>query len=368
MEKANVIIVGGGVVGCALAAELAPRVPDIFVLEAMPHVGMMTSSRNSGVIHSGLYYPPGSLKAHHCVEGNRLTYNFCAAHGVPHRRTGKVIVATTTREEVELAALLARGRENGVEGLEMIPAAALHKREPHVAGRAALLVASAGLVESEQMVKTFAAAAANHGAYIATGAALESAEPSPAGVRVKAGPAGELETRVLVNAAGLFADEVAALFGSRNYRIYPCRGEYWEVAAAKTHLINSLVYPAPDPSGLSLGVHLTRTLWGTLLVGPNARYVERKDDYESDLEPREAFCERARRLLPQLAPEDLKPAYTGIRAKLVPPGQRGMADFIVTRDLAWPHVIHLVGIESPGLTAAASLARHVAELVMETLT
>ena len=367
MERANVVIIGGGIVGCAIAAELAARTSDVFVLEQMPRVGMATSTRNSGVIHSGIYYAPGSLKARHCVEGNRLTYEFCAAHDVPHKRSGKLVVATTPEEEHELEQLLARGRQNGVEALEIISADELRKREPHVAGRAALWVPSTGKVESEGLVKAFAALAAQRGAYIATDARLESVDPRPGSVRAVATNVGEIEARVSINAAGLFADEVAALFGNRSYKIYPCRGEYWEVTGPKASWVNGLVYPAPDPTGLSLGVHLTRTLWGTLLLGPNARYVTDKNDYEHDLEPRESFCARAQKLLPQLQPEDLRPGYSGLRAKLAPPGHHGIVDFIVERDPAFPHVIHLVGIESPGLTAAPSLARQVAQLVGETL-
>lgn len=367
MERANVVIVGGGVVGCAAAAELAPRVSDVFLLEALPRVGLVTSSRNSGVIHSGIYYAPSSLKARHCVEGNRLTYEFCAAHGVPHQRTGKFVVATTAEEERELHALLARGRENGVSGLELVTATELRRHEPHVAGRAALRVPSTGLLVSEDLVKAYSAAAQRHGAHIATDAPLGSVEPAAACIRVRAGQAGELETRVLVNAAGLHADEVAALFGFTRYKIHPCRGEYWEVAPAKAHLVNALVYPTPDPTGLSLGVHLTKTLWGTLLLGPNARYVADKDDYERDLEPRETFCTRVQKLLPQLRPDDLRPAYSGLRAKLTPPGQHGAEDFVVTRDPSYPRVIHLIGIDSPGLTSAPALAKRVAQLVLETL-
>jgi L-2-hydroxyglutarate oxidase LhgO len=368
MERANVVIVGGGIVGCAIAAELAARTSDVFVLEQMPRVGMAASTRNSGVIHSGIYYPPGSLKARHCVEGNRLTYEFCAAHDVPHKRPGKLVVATSPEEEAQFQQLLERGRENGVEGLEMISAAQLRQREPRVAGRAALWVPSAGLVESERLVKAFAALAVQRGAYIATEARLERIEPRANSVRAAATNVGDIEAGVVVNAAGLFADEVAALFGNRSYKIHPCRGEYWEVVGEKASWVNGLVYPAPDPSGLSLGVHLTKTLGGTLLLGPNARYVADKNDYEHNLEPRESFCARAQKLLPLLQPEDLRPGYSGIRAKLAPPGHHGLLDFVVERDPQFPHVIHLVGIESPGLTAAASLARHVAGLVLETLT
>jgi glycerol-3-phosphate dehydrogenase len=366
-DRADVIIVGGGVIGCAIAAELADHYPDVFLLEALPKLGMLTSTRNSGVIHSGLYYPPGSLKARHCVEGNRLLYEFCAAHEVPCRPTGKLIVATTPEEESQLDALIARGRENGVEGLEMLSAAAVARREPQIKAKAGLRVPSAGLVESEGLVKALAAQAARKGAHIATSARMETLEPSQSAIRVKAGQAGDIETRVLVNAAGLYADEVAALCGNSSYRIYPCRGEYWEVAAQDVMLAHDLIYPAPDPTGLYLGVHLTRTLAGTLLAGPNARYIERKDDYEKGLEPREEFCRRVQKLLPNVSPSDLRPAFSGIRPKLTAPGKKGQADFVVERDAAHPNIIHLVGIESPGLTAALSLANTVTAMAAETL-
>ncbi len=366
MEEARVVIVGGGVVGCAVAAQLAQTTEDIFVLEQMPRVGLGASSRNSGVIHAGIYYPPGSLKARHCVEGNRLTYAFCAAHNVRHKRTGKFVVATTAEEEAQLQTLLARGQANGVEGLELITGAALRRHEPHIAARAALCVPSSGLVESEELVKAYARVAAAHGVNIVTNARLEAVEPCAGQIRIRS-TAGELATRVFINAAGLFADEVAALFGFRQHRIYPVRGEYWEVNRSKAHLVNGLVYPVPDPTGLSLGAHLTKTLWGTLLLGPNARYVADKNDYERDREPVESFCARVQKLLPELRPEDLRPGYSGIRAKLHPPDEAGTADFVVRRDPDFPAVIHLIGIDSPGLTAAASLARMVADLAVESL-
>ncbi len=198
-------------------------------------------------------------------------------------------------------------------------------------------------------------------------------------VRVRAAGAGELEGRVLINAAGLFADEVAALCTSGNhgrsddddsngrYHIYPCRGEYWEVAGPVAARVNGLVYPVPDLNLHTLGVHLTRTLSGTLLAGPNARYVKSKTDYESGLESRESFCRRVQRLLPEVEPGDLRPAYSGIRPKLTAPGEARFADFIVERDPGHENIIHLVGIESPGLTAALSLARRVAAMAAETL-
>jgi glycerol-3-phosphate dehydrogenase len=238
---------------------------------------------------------------------------------------------------------------------------------------------------SEELVKAYARLARERGASVLTSAKVERIEPAGETIHVVSA-LGEIETRCLVNCAGLFADEVAALAGNHRYHIYPVRGEYCEAVPAMSHLVRGLVYPLPHPRGLSLGVHLTKTLWGTLLVGPTARYIQSKTDYESDrLSPRE-FAQSARTLLPDLKDEDLVLAYSGIRAKLSPPPapqkdgaalekqktsadpkMEAAPDFVIERDPACAGIIHLVGIESPGLTAAISIAGQVAGMVAETL-
>ncbi len=373
MEHANVVIIGGGVVGCAIARALSSRWDDVFLLEAMPKLAMGASSRNSGVIHSGLYYHPGSLKAKHCVRGNQLTYEFCAAHNVPHRKIGKLVVASSQGEEKDLLALVENGRANGLEGLSILDRNAIRAREPHVEGFKAIGVPSTGIVASEELVKTYARIASEKGANIVTHARVEHLDPAGECLRVVS-TAGEIETRCLVNSAGLFADEVAALLGSKmaQHRIYPVRGEYCELVREKQDLVRGLVYPLPHADGLSLGVHLTKTLWGSVLVGPTARYISDKNDYERDREPVEYFANLAKKLLPSVTPSDFVPAYSGIRAKLVPPPGAatkitGMADFIIQPDPDFPRAIHLIGIESPGLTSAPSIAEHVTRLVSEVL-
>ena len=368
MEQANVVIIGGGVVGCAIARALSARWDDVFVLESMPKIGMGASTRNSGVIHAGLYYPPGSLKARHCVRGNILTYEFCAAHGVPHRDTGKLVVAATAAEAPKLLALMDNAQKNGVERLSIVDRAGIRAREPHVAGDHAMWVPSTGIVSSEELVKAYARVAADQGAHIVTHAKVEKLEPVHGKVRVTSA-AGEIEARCLVNSAGLFADEVAAMLGSSvaNHRIYPVRGEYCEVVRAKADLIRGLVYPLPHADGLSLGVHLTKTLWGTVLLGPTARYVADKNDYEKDREPIENFARGAKSMVPELEAADLVLGYSGIRAKLVPPNGHGIADFIIQRDPDFPAVIELMGIESPGLTSAPAIAEQVFEIATEIL-
>src|SRR6266705_5029358 len=362
MDQANILIIGGGVVGCAIARVVSARWQDVFLVEQFPKLGMATSSRNSGVNHSGIYYPKNSLKARLCVEGNRLTYEFCAKHNVPYRHCGKLVVAAEPHEEAELTALKKRGEENGVQGLRLIGPAEIRKQEPHIRGTAALVVPSTGIVSAEELVHAYARVATNQGANIVTRAEVVSLAPSGKNIRVglRIGDQQDsqqetIEAKCVINAAGLHADEVAALLGNRSWRIYPVRGEYCEIRGPRASLINSLVYPLPHAKGLSLGIHFTKTLWGTVLVGPTARYVQDKNDYEQDRLSVADFARNAQKMLPEVTENDLHLAYSGLRPKLVPPDRKGYGDFVITRDPAVPLAIQLIGIESPGLTAAPSI-------------
>src|SRR5215469_4966475 len=374
MDQANILIIGGGVIGCAIARTVSSRWQDVFLVEQFPKLGMATSTRNSGVNHSGIYYPKNSLKARLCVEGNVLTYEFCKKHNVPFRHTGKLVVAADAHEEPELVALKKKGEDNGVEGLRLIGPEDIRKREPHIRGTAALEVPSTGIVSSEELVHAYARVAANQGANLVNHAKVVSLKPVAGAIRVGLRIGDEedsqdetIEARCVINAAGLYSDEVAAMLGNHSWKIYPVRGEYCEVRGARSSLINNLVYPLPHSDGLSLGVHFTKTLWGTFLLGPTATYVEGKDNYEKNRLPIPAFAESAKRLLPEIEERDLQLGYTGLRPKLAPPSHKGIMDFVITRDPNVPQAIQLVGIESPGLTAAPAIANYVSELVKEVL-
>ncbi len=377
MDEANIVIVGGGVVGCAVARAVSRRWSDVFLIEQMPKLGMGASTRNSGVIHSGIYYPPGSLKAQLCVAGNRAMYEFCAAHNVPHRNCGKLVVAHTSAQEIDLEHLAQNGRANGVEGLRLVDRAAVRAREPHIEATAALEVPSTGIVSAEDLVKTLARIATDQGASILPRARVVRLAPAADFVAVTIAEEGgsdglqkteeTIEARCVINCAGLYSDEIAAMLGNHAYRIYPVRGEYCELVRGKSYLVNNLVYPLPRADGLSLGVHLTRTLWGTVLVGPTADYVDEKNDYERNRLPVEEFVRRAKPLLPELETSDLQLAYSGLRAKLIPPGHGGFADFVIERDPAVPRAIQLIGIESPGLTSCLTIADRVVSLAAEIL-
>ena len=381
MDQANVLIVGGGVIGCAIAREVSQQWQDVFLVEQFPKLGMATSTRNSGVIHSGIYYSANSLKARHCVEGNRLMFAFCEKHHVAHRRTGKLVVAVDAGEQAALEALYKRGMENGVTGLRLIGPSEISAREPHIRGAAALEMSSTGIVSAEELVRTYARLATDQGANLVTRGRVTSLEPAGGAIRVgvRVGDAPEIaggtnthsdetiEARCVINAAGLYADDVAGLIGNRSWKIYPVRGEYCDVRGPRRSLINGLVYPLPHADGLSLGMHFTKTIWDTVLIGPTARYVKDKDDYERDRFTVADFAEGARKLVPEITDDDLQLAYSGLRPKLVPPDEHGMADFVIECDGRVPQMIHLVGMESPGLTAAPSVARQVAAMVSESL-
>ena len=277
----------------------------------------------------------------------------------------------------ELERLAENGRKNGVEGLRIVDLGRIREREPHISAVAALEVPSTGIVDAEALVKAYARVAIEQGAHVLTSARVIALERSAdmIAVSVELGDAENdgshiretIDARCVINAAGLYADEVAALAGNTSYKIYPVRGEYAEITGPKANLINALVYPLPHPDGLSLGVHLTKTLWGTVLVGPTATYVREKNDYESNRLPLEEFFRDARPMLPEIELTDLRLGYSGLRPKLVPPGGHGIADFVIARDPQSAGLIQLVGIESPGLTSAPAIAQDVAALAEELL-
>jgi L-2-hydroxyglutarate oxidase LhgO len=358
-------VIGGGVVGLACAAALASAGRRVVLLERHDGFARETTSRNSEVVHAGIYYAAGSWKARLCVRGRELLYARCAREGIPHRRIGKYIVACDEAEVARLEELKAKGDANGAPGLRMLGAAELARGEPGVRGIAALESPDTGIVDAHALCLSLAAEAEAGGALLVLRAEVSEIAPTPGGYRVVAGEGGALATGAVVNSAGLASDRVAALAGvdvdARGYRLHPCKGDYFALAPGAPVRVSRLVYPVP--SGPGLGVHVTLDLGGRVRFGPDATFV-RHLDYRVDPAKATAFAEAASRYLPGLRAEWLSADYAGIRPRLAGPGDPPR-DFVLCEESAagLPGFVNLIGIESPGLTAALAIGEQVAKLL-----
>lgn len=371
--ECDITIVGAGVIGLAIAAQMARQNRSVYVLEKNEKFGQEISSRHSGVIHSGIYYPPGSLKAELCVEGNHLLYGLCERHGIGYKRLGKLIVAATEDETSELQELLERGQENGAEGLRLLSRREMKELEPNVEGVAAILSPLTGVIDSHALMRFFVARATDGGAKIAYRTKVAGIEKVGDGYRVIV-QEGDTErfsftTRILINCAGLHCDKVAELAGidiaKAGYKLHYCKGEYFSVGSSKNKLVGRLIYPVPLPKFSGLGVHVTLDLEGRMRLGPSTEYVD-SIDYGVDNRHKQLFYDSAKRILPSLAYEDLEPEMAGIRPKLQGLGE-DTRDFVIRdeSDKGLPRFINLIGIESPGLTASPAIAQYVGGLVTD---
>jgi L-2-hydroxyglutarate oxidase LhgO len=365
---AEIAVVGAGVVGLACAARLAQAGHTVYLLERHGRIGQETSSRNSEVIHAGLYYPKGSLKALTCVEGRQRLLAWATARGVALRMVGKVVVATSQAQLPALEALLRKGLANDAGALRVLDAAEVHALEPRVRAVAGLWSPESGILDSHGFMESLRKEALDHGAVVAHNTELErveSGERLTLHTRDARGEHAVLEVDWLVNSAGLRADHVAALTGvdvtARELRLYPCRGDYFALSPRLRGAVSHLVYPMPEAAGL--GIHLTMDLSGALRAGPDTTYVD-APDYEVGAHKASAFAEAIRRYLPDVDDDDLSPAYAGVRPKLQGPGH-AVRDFVCEVYPEAPRVVQLVGIESPGLTAALALAERVFQRIRQ---
>jgi L-2-hydroxyglutarate oxidase LhgO len=356
------VVVGAGVIGLAAARALALAGREVIVLERNDCIGGETSSRNSEVIHAGIYYPTGSLKAKLCLAGRERLYDYCRSRGVPHRRIGKLILATAEAQADGLEALRHRAIANGVDDLQRLDAAAAGRLEPAVRCVAGLLSPSTGIVDSHGLMLGLQGEAEDRGAMIALNATLRRGEARSDGFRLEidAGGPMRLECRFLVNAAGLGAQEVARGLEGLDPRHVPPRhlakGNYFTLAGRSP--FNRLIYPMPDAAGL--GVHVTLDLAGQARFGPDVEWIDRVD-YDVDARRGPEFAAAIRRYFPQLRDGALQPAYAGIRPKLQAPGG-APEDFVIqgAESHRLPGLVNLYGIESPGLTSCLAIADEVA--------
>ena len=359
----DVAVIGAGVVGLAVAAELAASGCSLYVLERSPSHGQGISARNSEVIHAGIYYPPGSLKARLCVEGRELLYETCERYGVPHQRIGKLIIASDRDEIPKIDQLLANARACGVSSVVPLERAALRSLEPSVRAVAGLHSPDTGIVSAHALMELYLAQAKEAGAAIACGTEVIGVEPTAGGYRLTTrgleGETFQFFAERVVNAAGLQSDTVARMMGA-DYRLHYCKGSYFHVMNVRRGTVRRLVYPVPEERHVGLGVHLTLDLTGRMRLGPDAEYIDRVEDYRVDPAKTDRFRQAASRYLPFLRREDIGPDMAGIRPKLQGP-EDGFRDFVISEDR--PGFVNLVGIESPGLTSAPAIARRVRSLL-----
>lgn len=403
MSARRVVVVGGGLVGLGAAYKMLRARPGlaVTVLEKEPAVARHQSGNNSGVLHAGLYYKPGSTKARLAVDGIRQMTAFCSAYGVPHEICGKLVVAVDEGELPRLRDLLERGRANGLAGLEWLGPERMREIEPHVGGVAAVRVPEEGIVDYPAVAAALAREIEAAGGRVVTGArvrALRRAGAADHAGWVAETTAGEMEADVLVNCAGLHCDRVAELAGERPaLRIVPFRGEYFTLRPERAHLVRNLVYPVPDPAFPFLGVHFTRMIRGGVECGPNAVLALAREGYrKADVSPRdvadaltfpglwrflrrypatswgevrrsfskELFARSLRRLVPEVRAADLAPGGAGVRAQAMLPNGDLVQDFYL---LSRPSALHVLNAPSPGATASLAIGDEIVRLLGERL-
>ena len=385
-------IIGGGIVGLATALALIERKASLVVLEAEPKLALHQSGRNSGVIHSGLYYRPGSAKANLCTAGRRQLYRFCDRHGIPYRRSGKLVIATAQSELAALDELQRRAHANGLEGVQRLSRDEIHQREPYAAGIAGLWVPQTGVVDFARVTRVLADLFRERGGALQLRTRVGRIQSRSAGFLLET-PGGTVRCSYLVNCAGLYSDRIARRCGLKlETRLVPFRGEYFELAPERAHLVRSMIYPVPDPALPFLGVHLTRGIDRCVLAGPNAVLALSREGYRrasfslrDTLETlafpgfwrlarqfwhtgvdeirrslsRATFLQSLRRLVPEISSDDLRPSRSGVRAQAVHRSGKLLDDFeIVTGE----RMVHLLNAPSPAATAALAIGRHVASV------
>ena len=367
---AEITIIGAGVVGLAIAARVSGLTGNVFLLEKHPTFGQETSSRNSEVIHAGIYYPKGSLKAKLCVEGKELLYEFCIKHEIPFKKCGKLIVATSEEEIDVIKDIMRTALDNGVK-LELLERDEIMVLEPEIFALKALFSRTTGIVDSHSLMKRYETNTLNNGGQIVYGSEVTGIKKIQNGYEVTLSDADKktytFTTRIVINSAGLTSDKISEMAGMRdeNLRIMFCKGEYFRLNPPKNRLINRLVYPVPLHNLEGIGIHVTVDMAGGVKLGPDVTYLgENNYDYKVTPTKHEAFFRSAKKFLPFLEYDDIVPDMAGIRPKIQKPGEP-VRDFYINEEAekGFPGFINLIGIESPGLTSSLSIANYVRKLI-----
>lgn len=373
MMEIKTTIAGAGIIGLSIASELSKSIKDIFVIEKNDRFGMETSSRNSEVIHAGIYYPQDSLKARLCLEGNRLLYERCLAKRIKHIKCGKLIVANSVEEELKLNEIKENAFQNGVEDLELLTEKKTNQLEPSVNAKAAIFSPSTGIIDSHKLMGSLFSHAKNNGVNFIFGTEVKSVKIIQPGkyqvdVIYPDGKPFSFISSTFINCAGHFSDKLAQSMGididAAGYRQHFWKGEYFSVDT-KPFQIKRLVYPVPLPQNTGLGIHATIDVSGKLKLGPNATFIENgKIDYSVNPNELDSFYESAVKFLPFIKKKSIKPEMAGVRPKLQRPGDPAR-DFIINEesDKNLPGIVNLIGIESPGLTSCLAISKHVYELI-----
>ena len=368
---AEITIIGAGVVGLATAEVLSEEYSNVFVIEKHPTFGQETSSRNSEVIHAGIYYSKDSLKARLCKEGKVLLYNYCRKYGVPFNNCGKLIVATSEKEIAVIEAIRQTAINNRVDDLRVLNRKEIAELEPNIFALKALLSPSTGVIDSHSLMKQFETNAINNGAQIVYGSEVTGIQKIPGGYEVTLLDADKqnysFTSVIVINSAGLTSDKVSEMTGieDEDLKIMFCKGEYFRVKPPKNKLISRLIYPVPHPNIEGIGIHVTIDLGGGVKLGPDVQYLD-ANVYDYKLSPwkQEAFYTSAKKFLPFLEIDDLAPEMAGIRPKIQKPGEP-LRDYYIMEESrrGYPGFINLIGMESPALTSSLAIAKYVHSLI-----
>jgi glycerol-3-phosphate dehydrogenase len=359
----DMVIIGGGVVGCAIARELSKYKVSVAVLEKEDDVGWGISCRNSGVVHAGFNNKPGTLMAQFCVEGNKSFAELCHQLDVPYKKIGKVVVARKKEEIKGLKELKIQGDKNQVAGLKIIDSEELKRLEPNIEGIAALYSPETAITSPYLLTIALAENALDNGVSFFLNTEVESITRLNNSCFKIITNKREFTSSYVINSAGLYADYIARMVGIRKYHLYPCRGEYHILDRNVSWLINHLVYPVPQAGAGGLGIHLTPTIDGNILIGPSNEYIKSKDNLSVTSSVMKMLSAEAREFLPLISPQYIIRSYSGLRAKQAPSSEGGFWDFVIEESKTVNNFINLIGIESPGLTAAQTIAKRVVEII-----